>query len=90
MEYENTRKIPYNFIISVSSRSFNLRSIHGESAASTGTAQMERQFHRKQSAVYDSHNVPFDRERATFAEGEPFPYISRIMKTAHRESSFNF
>ena len=38
----------------------NLRSTRGESAASADTAQSERCFHRNQSAVCASHNVPSD------------------------------
>ena len=38
----------------------NLRSTRGEPAASADTAQSERCFHRNQSAVCASHNVPSD------------------------------
>ena len=38
----------------------NLRSTRGEPAASADTAQSERCFHRNQSAVCTSHNVPSD------------------------------
>ena len=38
----------------------NLRSTRGESAASADTTRSERCFHRNQSAVCASHNVPSD------------------------------
>ena len=39
----------------------NLRSTCGESAASADSARSEKHFHRNQSAVCSSHNVPSDR-----------------------------
>ena len=45
----------------------NLRSTRGESAASADTAQSERCFHRNQSAVCASHNVPSDNTTASFS-----------------------
>ena len=38
----------------------NLRSTCGESAASADSARSEKHFHRNQSAVCSSHNVPSD------------------------------
>ena len=40
----------------------NLRSTRGESAASADTTRSERCFHRNQSAVCASHNVPSDTQ----------------------------
>ena len=40
----------------------NLRPFRWKFAASTGTAQSERCFHRNQSAVFTSHNVPSDNK----------------------------
>lgn len=40
----------------------NLRSSPTESAAGSDTAQSERQYHRNQSAVDASHNVPLDTQ----------------------------
>ena len=74
----------------------NLRSTCGESAASADSARSEKHFHRNQSAVCSSHNVPSDsnllcKSHNTYPHTESFtilPYSSNpINQSLHSATS---